>query len=336
MTVNKNQTQSRKMDHIKICLTKDVNFQKTTGLDRFEFVPNSLPEIDFDKIDLSTKFLGKTFSAPIYISGMIGGVEEAGRINKNLAKAAQAVGIGMGVGSMRAAIEKPAVAETYQVRGVAPGIFLMANIGASQLPEYSNKEVLGLVSLIQADALAIHINPGQEVVQKDGTKNWEGVLKRIKEVCSASKVPVIAKEVGCGIPGFIGERLKDAGVSAVDVAGAGGTSWIKVEYYRGGNDIAKSFWEWGKPTAECLVDNNRLGLPVMASGGIRTGEEVAKCLTLGASLAGMARPLLKEAVTSWEKARDFLENLILELRSTMFLVGAKNLEELKKTRLVVK
>ncbi len=333
--MSKTQTESRKVDHIRICLTEDVNFKKTTGLEKYEFYPKSLPEINFSEIDTSTKFFNKKFSAPIYISGMIGGTEEAGRINKNLAKAAQAAGIGMGVGSMRAALEKPETAHTYQVRDVAPDIFLMANIGCSKLPDYTDQQILSLVDLIQADALAIHINPGQEIVQPEGDRNWKNILKRIESICSKSNVPIIAKEVGCGIPGESAKQLKEAGISAVDVAGAGGTSWIKVEGYRGGK-LAKSFWEWGKPTSECLNEAKSLGLPILASGGIRTGEDIAKSLALGASLAGMARPLLREAVHSWEKAHEFLENLKEELKATMFLVGAKNLDELKKTKLILK
>ena len=327
------QTQSRKKDHIKICLTEPVNFDKKSGFENYEFEP-TLPSIDIDKIDTSIDFFGKKLAAPIYISGMIGGVEEAGRINKNLAKAAQLSGLAMGVGSMRAAIEKPEVAYTYQVRDVAPDIFLLANVGASQLTEYSTEQILSLIELIDADALAIHINPVQEVVQSDGTKNWEGVMERISEICKASKKPVIAKEVGCGIPGSMAKQLAAAGVKAIDVAGAGGTSWVKVEYFRG-NEIAKSFWEWGKPTAECLAECvQAVNLPILASGGIRAGEDIAKAVTLGAKAAGMARPLLREAVNSAEKAHQFLENLKLELRSTMFLVGAKNIESLKAAKLV--
>ena len=197
----KTQTETRKLEHIRICLTEDVNFKKTTGLEKYEFEPKGLPELNFSEIDTTTKFFDKKFSAPIYISGMIGGTEEAGRINKNLAKAAQAAGIGMGVGSMRAALENPELASTYQVRDVSPDIFLMANIGCSKLPDYSDQQILSLVDLIQADALAIHINPGQEIVQPEGDRNWKNILKRIESICSNSKVPIIAKEVGCGIAG---------------------------------------------------------------------------------------------------------------------------------------
>ena len=327
----KDQTQSRKIDHIKICLTEDVNFQKTTGLEKLELLPNNLPEFNFDEIDTSLEFLGKKFSAPLYISGMIGGVEQAGRINKNMAKAVQKAGLGMGVGSMRAAIERPEVASTYQVRDVAPDIFLMGNIGAAQLLKYSTEQVLSLIDLIEADALAVHINPGQEIVQPEGDREWKGIYEKIRQLCKQSKKPIIAKEVGCGIPGHVALKLKEAGIAAVDVAGAGGTSWIKVEGYRG-SKLAKSFWEWGKPTAECLIEAQRLNLPILASGGIRTGEEIVKAIALGATMGGFARPMLRAAVTSWESAYDLLEKVKQEIKATMFLIGAKNLEEVKKAK----
>lgn len=330
-----NQTQNRKLDHIKICLTEPVNFDKTAGMDRYDFLPNNFPEISMEKICVSLKFFGKNISAPIYISGMIGGVKEAEKINRSLATAAQAAGIAMSVGSMRAALEKPETRSTYQVREVAPDIFLMANIGAAQLPEYSVSQIQSLVDMIDADALAIHVNPAQEAVQKDGTKNWEKILDKIENVCSAISVPVIAKEVGCGIAGPSAKKLKERGVKCIDVAGAGGTSWVKVEYYRG-NDIAKSFWEWGLPTAECLKQCKSIGLPLLASGGIRTGTDIAKCIALGAEMGGMARPFLEQAVHGWEKTKEFIDKLKLELKTTMFLTGCKNIQELKKAELVEK
>lgn len=328
--MSKSQTQSRKLDHIKICLTKDVNFSKTNGLDKYELIPNSLPEINFDEIQTSLNFLGKKFSAPLYISGMLGGVEEAGRINKNIAKACQESGIGMGVGSMRAAIENPDCAHTFQVRDVAPDIFLMGNIGAAQLLNYPTEQVLSLIDLIEADALAVHINPGQEIAQPEGDRNWKGIYEKLEILCNQSKKPIIAKEVGCGIPGHVAKKLKDIGISAIDVAGAGGTSWIKVEHYRG-SELAKSFWEWGKPTGDCIKEAKDLGIPILASGGIRTGEDIIKSIALGATMGGFARPILKEAVTSWEKAHTLLERVKQEIKATMLLTGVKSLEEVNES-----
>ena len=326
------ETRNRKVEHIDICLNRDVEYRKSNGFERYEFEHNALPELDFDKIDTSTTFLGKRFSAPIFIEAITGGSPESERINRNLAKAAQTVGIGMGVGSQRAALEDPALSRTYKVRDVAPDIFLLGNIGGAQISQYQNR--LGeLMEMIGADAVAVHLNAAQEMAQKEGNRNFENVLESIKRAAD-SGIPIIAKEVGCGISGSAARKLEEAGVSAIDVAGSGGTSWIKVDYLRGEKDM-ESFLEWGIPTAECLrqCSEQEIHVPVIASGGVRNGLEVAKALAMGASLAGMALPLLKPATESAEAVVAKLESIVKELRTAMLLVGARDIETLRKSKI---
>ncbi len=326
------ETRNRKIEHIDICLNQDVEYRKTNGFEKYEFEHNALPELDFEKIDTTATFMGKRFTAPIIIEAITGGSPESGRINKNLAAAAQKVGIGMGIGSQRAALEDPTLAGTYEVRDVAPDIFLMGNIGGAQISKYSEK-LKELTGMIGADALAVHLNTGQEMAQKEGNRNFENILANIKNAAD-SGIPVIIKEVGCGLSGRVARRLEDAGVSAIDVAGSGGTSWIKVDYLRG-EKAMENFLEWGIPTAECLEQcrEQKIQVPVIASGGVRNGLEVAKAVVMGASLAGMALPLLKPANESAEAVVEKLETMIKELRTAMLLVGAGNIEQLRNTRI---
>ncbi len=326
-------TESRKDDHIRICLEKDVEFVKSNGFEHVDLEHRALPEIDKDEIDLKTEFLGKKFEYPLFIEAMTGGTRRGGKINKNLAKAAEALGIGMGVGSQRAMLEKPELARTYFVRDVGPGIFLLGNIGAAQLGQYDIEKILDIVKAIKADGLAVHLNVAQELAQQEGDKSWKGIYSDIKYLCKQAKFPVIAKETGCGISGKLSEDLVSAGVKAIDIAGAGGTSWVKVDSYRTKEDVSH-IEEWGIPTAEALKDVRGAKVPVIASGGIRTGVEVAKAIAMGASLAGLALPLLKPATESPESVRKHLEKMISQLKDAMFLVGAKNLKELRKTRAI--
>ncbi len=326
-------TESRKDDHIRICLEKDVEFVKSNGFEHVDLEHRALPEIDKDEIDLKTEFLGKKFEYPLFIEAMTGGTRRGGKINKNLAKAAEALGIGMGVGSQRAMLENPELARTYFVRDVGPGIFLLGNIGAAQLGQYDIEKILDIVKAIKADGLAVHLNVAQELAQQEGDKSWKGIYSDIKYLCKQAKFPVIAKETGCGISGKLSEDLVSAGVKAIDIAGAGGTSWVKVDSYRTKEDVSH-IEEWGIPTAEALKDVRGAKVPVIASGGIRTGVEVAKAIAMGASLAGLALPLLKPATESPESVRKHLEKMISQLKDAMFLVGAKNLKELRKTRAI--
>lgn len=322
-------TQKRKLGHLSVCLNKDVQSGRPNGLGQYELVHNALPEIGRSDVNASTKFLGHDFSAPILIEAMTGGTSQAARINRNLAKAAEELGIGMGVGSQRAMIESPAVASTYEVRDAAPHIFLAGNIGAAQIREIGVGKIVRAVKRIKADALAVHLNPAQEVAQDGGHVVWEGVLESIQGLCAAVDFPVIAKEVGCGISGDVAIRLEHAGVAAIDVAGAGGTSWVKVDSLITGKPL-DNFYGWGIKTAECLEQClQRVKVPVIASGGIRSGIDAAKAIAMGASLAGIALPLLKPAAQSSASVKKALEHVIMELETSMFLVGARNIEQLR-------
>lgn len=339
------QTQSRKLDHINVCLEKSVEAGRSGFGDiciaDMELVHSSLPEMDFQKIDTSCEFLGKKFESPLMIAAMTGGTPEALEINRNLAKAANSFGIGMGVGSQRAAIENPGLEYTYKVRDVAPGIFLAGNIGIVQFVKgYGMKEARKAVEMIDADALCLHLNALQEVVQPEGDVNWEGCLARMKEISSGIGVPVIAKETGAGISREIAKHLEDAGVSAIDIGGLGGTSWSLVESHRSegdeGRGIAKNFGEWGIPTVISLVEcREAVKIPLIATGGIRNGIDIAKAISLGADIVGIALPLLKPAAKSGDDVEKRLYQIIKELKIAMFLSGAKNIEGLRKTPLVI-
>ena len=322
-------TQKRKKGHLSVCLSEDVQSGRPNGLERYELVHAALPEMSREDVDTSTTFLGKDLSAPIFIEAMTGGTSEASKINRNLAKAAEELGIGMGVGSQRAMIESPSLASTYDVRNVAPHIFLAGNIGAAQITEIGVGKLVKAVKRIKADALAVHLNPAQEIAQDGGHVKWSGVLDAIKDLCAAVEFPVIVKEVGCGISGDVAVRLESAGVAAVDVAGAGGTGWVKIDSLITGKPL-DNFFGWGIPTAECLEQClQRVKVPVIASGGIRTGVEAAKAIAMGVSLAGIALPLLKPATKSSAAVKSALEKIVMELETSMFLVSARNIEELR-------
>jgi isopentenyl-diphosphate delta-isomerase len=331
---------ARKDDHLRICLEDEVRPQSLrTGLERYRFVHQALPEFALEQVDPSTRFLGHTLRAPLIISPMTGGTRAAGAVNRRLAEAAQALGIGMGVGSQRAAIEEPGWASTYQVRDVAPDILLLANLGAVQLNAgYDVDACQRAVDMIEADALALHLNPLQEALQPGGDTDFAGLLGKIERLCRVLPVPVVVKEVGSGLSAFVARQLVDAGVSALDVAGAGGTSWSEVERYRARTsrdaEIAAQFDGWGIPTADALrtVRGVAPDVPLIASGGIETGIDVAKCLALGANLAGVAQPLLRPALRSCEEVVDALSVLRRVLQIAMFCIGAPDVAALRDTR----
>ncbi|MBN2102005.1 MAG: type 2 isopentenyl-diphosphate Delta-isomerase [Candidatus Aenigmarchaeota archaeon] len=321
--------ENRKADHIRICLDEDVSFSKKTGFERYELEHCALPDVNIGDIDLSTGFLGKPFNYPFFICAITGGTNEAEKINKTLAKAAESLGIGFGLGSQRAMLKDPSKKKSYEVRDVAPSAFIAGNIGAVQLPEYNIEQIDSLVSDLRLDALCIHLNAAQEAVQKEGDTNWQGVFHKIKEVASSVKFPVIVKEVGNGISGRVAKELKECKVSAIDIAGAGGTSWTKVEQYR--NNSSDTFNEWGIPTAQALTEvRQEVKLPLIASGGIRSGIDAAKALVMGANLVGFALPVLKPATEGFEEVVAYFERIAKELRTAMFLVNASNLEELRR------
>ncbi len=333
----------RKADHIKINLEKDVRSALTTGLESYHFIHEALPELDLNQIDTSLSLFGKRLAAPILISSMTGGTADAESINLRLAEAAQEVNIAMGVGSQRAALEDPGQARTFQVRRAAPDILLFANLGAVQLNYgYGIDQCRKAVDMIEADALILHLNPLQEAVQDAGDTNFAALGSKIEEICKRLEVPVIAKEVGWGISEKTAQRLADCGVAAIDVAGAGGTSWSQVEMYRAPDEftreLAATFVGWGIPTVDSILNVKRAtsGVTVFASGGIRDGLDIAKCIALGAALGGMAGQFLKAAAISTKSAAHMMKLTKKQIEVTMFAAGARTMEDLDTTRLMHK
>jgi isopentenyl-diphosphate delta-isomerase len=334
--------QQRKREHLRICLEKNPQFSSpSTGFERYHFVHQALPEIDLADVDTSCALLGKRLKAPVVISCMTGGTEEAERVNLSLAEAAQRLGLAMGVGSLRAALEDSSLASTYEVRKVAPDILLMANLGAVQLNNgYGPEDCQRAVEMIEADALVLHLNPLQECLQEGGDTNFSSLCKRIEEVCSRLPVPVVAKEVGWGISTQVARQLESAGVAAIDVAGAGGTSWSAVERERAiegrFHRLAEAFAEWGIPTAEsiAMVRAAARTVEVIGSGGVRTGIDVAKAIGLGVHAAGIATPLLAPATVGAAAVVSALQEIVDELRTAMFCLGIANLDTLRDTPLL--
>lgn len=332
----------RKADHIRINLEEDVAFKRlTNGLEQYFFMHCALPELDLAAVDTSVTVLGKRLRTPLLISSMTGGTARAQAINRELAAGAQAAGMAMGLGSMRAAVEDPTLEATYQVRDVAPDILLFANLGAVQLNYgYGLDQCRRAVDMIEADALILHFNALQEAVQPEGDGNFAGLLGKVEAICRALPVPVVAKEVGWGFSAHDARRLAAAGVTAIDVAGAGGTSWSQVEMHRAPTArharVAGAFIDWGIPTADSLryCREAAPGLPIFASGGIKDGIEAAKCVALGASLVGLAGEFLRAADRDGATGVVELAATITdELRVAMFCAGAGNIAALGQTPL---
>jgi isopentenyl-diphosphate delta-isomerase len=338
--------EERKADHIEICLEEDVQARRaTTGFEDVSLVHKALPEIEREKMDLSTTVFGYKFSAPLFVGAMTGGTAKALKINAAIAEAVEELNIGMGVGSQRVAIDNPKMERSFTVvREKAPTAFIVANIGGPQLVgKYGVKEAKKAVKMVEANALAIHLNALQEAVQPEGETDYSGLLRKIGEVAQALDVPVIVKETGAGIAAEEAKMLEEAGVSGIDVSGVGGTSWAAVEYYRAKKRqdefrqrLGETFWDWGIPTAVSLVEAVKsVSLPVIASGGIRNGIDVTKVLALGASLASATYPFLRPATKGPEDVKKALQFLIGEVRNAMFLVGADSLQKLQKVPVVL-
>ncbi len=339
--MNAVQTQVRKADHLRICLDENVQAQQTTGLERYRFTHCALPELDFADIDLTTSFLGKRLGAPLLISSMTGGTAQAQQINQRLAQTAQQFRLAMGVGSQRVAVENPDLNSTFAVRRWAPDALLLANLGAVQLNySYGLDHCQRVVDWLEADALILHLNPLQECVQSRGDTNFRGLLDKIAQLCQQLPVPVIAKEVGNGISGPQAQQLIESGVAAIDVAGAGGTSWARVESERAQDPIQRrlgnTFAGWGLPTTECVAQVRAIApdIPLIASGGLRNGLDVAKCLALGADLAGLALPFLKAADHSEAALAELTEILIAEIKTVLFCTGQSTIPALKSSSLL--
>ena len=340
------ETRKRKADHIRISLNQNVQARRvTTGFRDIHFVHKALPEINKQKIDLSTTIFNHKFAAPLIVGAITGGTPEATKINATIAEAVEEIGLGMGVGSQRAAIEDKKLEKTFSIaRKKAPTAFLIANIGGVQLAHgYGLKETKKAIEMIDADAIAIHLNPLQEAVQPEGQANFRGVLEKIGEIAKELDKPVIAKETGTGIAAEEAKKLEAAGVKGLDVSGVGGTSFAAVEYYRTKRKanifqrrLGDVFWDWGIPTAISIVEvSQTVNIPIIASGGIRDGVEMAKALALGASLTSLSQPVLHAAIKGVKETKDVLSLLIEELKTSMFLVGADSVQALQGTPIVV-
>jgi isopentenyl-diphosphate Delta-isomerase len=326
----------RKLEHIRLALEERMQLGKSF-FDDYRFDHAALPEIDLDVVDTGVDFLGRRLAAPLLISSMTGGTETAGQINRNLAAGAEQAGVAVGVGSQRKALEDPTKADTFRVREVAPSAVLLANLGAVQLNYGMGvRECREVVEMIGADALILHLNPLQEAIQPEGQCNFSGLLPKIGEVVRELGVPVVVKEIGCGISEATARALAAQGVRIVDTAGVGGTSWARIEAQRAGDlEIGELFAGWGIPTPESIRQLRQVeGLTVIASGGIRNGLDVAKAIALGADLAGMAYPFLAPATESPDKVADKVRRTVRELKICMFCLGVKTIAELQRVPLL--
>lgn len=332
---------SRKSDHIDLTLGADVGFRKTTLLEQVHLVHCSLPELDFSRLDLGVRTFGRTLRAPLLISGMTGGNARAGDFNRRLAEVAERGGYAMGLGSQRAMVKSgvvdPDVLRTYSIRDVAPNVLLFGNLGVVQAARMSTDLVGQMVAAVDADALCVHLNPAQEMIQADGDRDFRGGLDAIARLATELPVPVIVKETGAGISREVALTLRARGVRHIDVAGAGGTSWVAVERHRASEELRSlgdAFWDWGIPTAASLLEVRDAAFEtVIASGGLTSGLCVAKSVALGAKLCGIARPVLKALDAGGvEGALGFLAGIERELRTAMLLTGAKDLRALGDVR----
>ncbi len=326
----------RKAEHIELALDRRMQVENA-GFDRYRFEHQALPELDLAAIDTGTEFLGRRLAAPLLISCMTGGTGEATRINRNLAAAAEEARVAIGVGSQRKAIEDASRAESFRIRALCPSVPLLANLGAVQLNYgFGLAECRQAVEMIEADALVLHLNPLQEALQPEGQGDFRGLVERIGEVASELEVPVVVKEIGFGLSLRAGRLLREAGVTILDTAGAGGTSWARIEARRADDvPLGELFADWGIPTPQSIQALASLeGVTVIGSGGIRSGLDVAKAIALGARLAGIAQPFLEAAHESAARAVARAERIARELAIAMFCAGAGSLAELSRVPLV--
>ena len=325
----------RKLEHIELALERRMQ-HASRFFDRYDFVHEALPDADLGEIDVSVEFLGKPLAAPLLVSCMTGGTDSAARINRNLALAAERSGIALGVGSQRKALEDAATAATFTVRDGAPTVPLLANLGAVQLNYgFGVAECRRAVEMISADALALHLNPLQEAIQPEGQCDFRGLVPKIAELVRELEVPVVVKEIGCGISGATGRRLFDAGVRIVDSAGLGGTSWARIEAERAADlPLGELFADWGVPTPDSIRQLAAIdGLTVIGSGGVRSGLDAAKALAFGADLVGLAQPFLEPAMASADAVYERIQRTVQELKIAMFCAGVRSLSELRRVKL---
>jgi isopentenyl-diphosphate delta-isomerase len=327
----------RKADHLELCTSGDVSFRsKTTLLEQVELVHDALPELSLDEIDLNSSFAGKPLRAPLFIAAMTGGVKEADQINRDLATAAEELGIGFAFGSQRPLLNE-GITAGYRVRDLAPSTLILGNIGVVQASQSSTQVLAELVGSCGADALVVHLNPAMEVVQPEGDRDFRGGLETIARLVEELDVPVVIKETGCGLSQAVGARLVEVGVRWVDVSGSGGTSWVGVETHRSASaELGEAFWDWGIPTAASVAQLQGLGLSICATGGVRSGRDAAHALALGADCAGMARAFLQaQAEGGVEGVLARAKGVIEEIRLTMLLTGSVDLQALHRAPLVL-
>jgi isopentenyl-diphosphate delta-isomerase len=326
--------QKRKADHIALCASGEVEFRNQgTLLDEVALVHHALPDFHVDEVDLSTELLGKRLRAPVVVAGMTGGTPEAQAINRDLARAAEHLGLGFGLGSQRAMVLHPELAPTYTVRDVAPTTLVMGNLGMVQARQMSTSAIRELMATVGADALCVHLNPAMELIQPGGDRDFAGGRETFKRLVGELGKPVVAKETGSGLSRAVGLAVKQVGVTAVDVSGAGGTSWVGVETRRAegpAKRLGEELWDWGIPTGASVGLLGDLGLEIIATGGIRSGVDVARALALGATAGGLAAPVLRaHRDGGYDGAVAFLEHVIAGVRAVTFLTGCRRPAELR-------
>lgn len=326
----------RKKDHLALCAGDNVSFrEKTTLFEQIELVHNGLPELHADAVDSSVELLGKRLSAPIVVAAMTGGTDEAAQINQDLARAADTLGLGFGLGSQRAMFVRPHTAWTFKVREHAPNVLLLGNLGVVQARQMTTEQIAALCRETGSDALCIHLNPAMEIVQPGGDRDFSGGLDTIRRLVEELHIPIVVKETGCGLSRGVATLIRAAGVQHVDVSGSGGTSWVAVEAHRAVDEterqLADELWDWGIPTAASLVQLQGLGLNIIATGGVRSGTDIAKAVALGAVAGGLAAPVLKaHRAGGYDGALGFLRRLIHTVRSIMLLTGSRTVADLQR------
>jgi isopentenyl-diphosphate delta-isomerase len=325
----------RKADHIALCASGEVEFRDKGPLfDEVQLVHDALPDLHYDDVDLTTRLLGKTLKAPVVVSGMTGGTDEARAINRDLARAAERLGLGFGLGSQRAMVVAPDLARTYRVRDVAPDVLLLGNLGMVQARQMATGAVRELCAEIGVDALCVHLNPSMELIQPGGDRDFRGGKETLARLHGELGLPVVVKETGAGLSRKVGEAARAIGITTVDTSGAGGTSWVGVETRRAdgaARALGEELWDWGIPTAASVGLLADLGLDIIATGGLRSGRDVASALALGAAAGGLAAPVLRaHRDGGFEGAVTFLEQVVASVRAHVFLAGCRTPAELRR------
>ncbi|MBK6916763.1 MAG: type 2 isopentenyl-diphosphate Delta-isomerase [Deltaproteobacteria bacterium] len=331
----------RKKDHLALCAGPNVGFrEKSTLLECVELVHDALPEMHADEVDTTTELLGRKLSAPVIVAAMTGGTEKAAEVNRDIARAADELGLAFGLGSQRAMFVRPETAWTFEIREVAPNVLLLGNLGIVQARSMSTQQIADLCGRVDANALCLHLNPAMEIVQPGGDRDFSRGLETMRRLVEELAIPVVAKETGCGLSRRVAQRIIDTGVRTVDTSGAGGTSWVAVEAHRAVDEddkaIAEELWDWGIPTAASVLQMADLPLSIIATGGLRNGSDVARAVALGATCGGIAAAVLKaHKVGGYEGAKTFLRRTMLTVRAIMLLCGCKTVADLRRTPKII-